>query len=276
MTLTIELIPCNHGPVSPDLLYVGLTDVRDLIKYFDEVWQVTGLSKWFRCRWRIEINHKDTSQPGMLDYSELYPKKLGGNSSQAAALVAMLAASGDPYGFEKITSINDFPSPEKIALDVAISAAVNCASDKPVKELSLSEVGSIPKKLYLTRNLLDYLVLFEDEKDDNEQQLADLRKKRQEHDQEQDSSKREKVPPVGIEYASTVEHALNLLLESNQYQTAYRTEINSAWLKQWEAPTGRFPGAPPAKPGDPDFENQPEDDEVDEEEASAASGRTEE
>jgi hypothetical protein len=130
--------------------------------------------------------------------------------------------------------------------------------------------------LYLTRNLLDYLVLFEDEKDDNEQQLADLRKKRQEHDQEQDSSKREKVPPVGIEYASTVEHALNLLLESNQYQTAYRTEINSAWLKQWEAPTGRFPGAPPAKPGDPDFENQPEDDEVDEEEASAASGRTEE
>jgi len=257
-TLTVELIESAKGPINPDLFYVGLTDVSDVTKHFEKVWNACGLSQWFRCRWRIEFNDETRQVPGV-DVNGKYISKLHGNSAQASCLAAILAACGDPYLMKSINAVSDFPPPEKIALDVAVSAAVDYNQQpQSVKELSLKKVGSVPEKLEKTRSLLDFLVLFRDEQ--KTEKINQLKAARKTHDDWPTSILADK--PVGIEDASTVENVLDLLLESNQYLNAYRESIQDAWLKQWEVDTGRFPGQPNAVEGDPDFNNRPTEESV--------------
>lgn len=102
--LTVELIPQPNGGVfCPDPLFHGLMDVGTyepgtdhLVTAMQEVWEASGLASRFRGRWRFTTEcPKDAKRNS--GQEPVFVPRVHGRSAQGAALVALLAASGDPY-----------------------------------------------------------------------------------------------------------------------------------------------------------------------------------
>ncbi len=227
--LTVELCPVrNGGPFCPDPLYLGLSSIvaepEPLFEAMNEVWDVSGLGARFRGRWRI------TNPPEIKrgDGGPLFPSRFLGNSAQAAALCAVLAASGNPYQEDLH---QDTPA-EPLVDDVAITAQLGpLGVEDRLADRQLGPVGGIPEKVGNSYRALDTLV-FATEEYTGPDRFQDL----------------------VIEHVQTVGEALDLLLVTNRYLKKYQHQVREKWLTQWAPRTARHPEDD--GPG-PDDENEP-------------------
>ncbi len=243
--LTVELFPCpKGGPFCPDPRFLGLTNINvtqtaperpdpSFVRALNAVWEISRFNEGFRGRWRLENPPKEVRHRIRTEY----PRRIVGNSAQAAALCAILAASGNAYGSGAgLTTLPDAPEP--LDLQVAISASVEIDNGvEEVKQLRLGSVGGVAAKRGDAKRL--DTVLFATEDFQENEALEQEEQQRQSSAGEVRSEQQRSGPFV--ERVETIEQALDVLLITNQYVKAYKAAVAESWLSEWEEGTAEYP-----------------------------------
>jgi hypothetical protein len=231
------------GQLIPDLRRMALTEIHeDCLQAFQEVWNLTQLGRWMTGVWSLgEKAPEDFSKANqrISDASSTFTPQIGGNSAQAAMLIALLAATGAPDTYEP----TDFTRPnfclEPLSLQTAISAAVDVqgsADSKPsvssIRGRLLQPVGKLPDKAEAAyKEGLDTIVICESQSVDDAPDLKEALAKTNEA--------RKPVSAAGdyrglwVEHAKTVDDALQILLQSNKYLRAYQANVKQQWKSNW-------------------------------------------
>ena len=231
------------GQLIPDLRRMALTEIdEDCLQAFQEVWNLTELGRWMTGVWSLgEKAPEDFSKANqrISDASSTFTPQIGGNSAQAAMLIALLAATGAPDTYEP----TDFTRPnfclEPLSLQTAISAAVDVqgsADSKPsvssIRGRLLQPVGKLPDKAEAAyKEGLDTIVICESQSVDDAPDLKEALAKTNEA--------RKPVSAAGdyrglwVEHAKTVDDALQILLQSNKYLRAYQANVEQQWKSNW-------------------------------------------
>ncbi|QDT70381.1 hypothetical protein MalM25_33290 [Planctomycetes bacterium MalM25] len=240
MRLTVELFPRESigegptGPFCPDPLSFGLTDIRQLLKPMQNAWERSRLSRHFRGRWRIENMVEETARP----FGILYLNSLGDTSAEAATLVALLAASGDPYQ-EDSGNYLQATGHESSLLDsrVAISASLTTGDKEHPTLVKLTKVGLVPLKVTAPglEAAIDTVAVSGGGLD-GEDSSSDLN---QILDKQRKASASNPYRGVTVERLDTIGEALDLMLVTNRYLAKYNEAIRKRWLEQWEGDTGK-------------------------------------
>jgi hypothetical protein len=164
---------------------------------------------------------------------------LAGRSAQIAALCAVLAASGDPY--RENPDERPTGKAEPLASDVAVSACVdNDHRDetKPLAQLPVGKVESVPEKLIAAKHLLDTVVLAEQQ---GELSHA-LREARTAQDEAR--GRQEQYSGLHVEYVASLGEALDLMLVTNRHLARYGDSVRERCLCQWEKDTAKSKADP--------------------------------
>lgn len=234
--LTVELYPCANGPIYPDPLYLGLTRLdRMFSDSITRLWKLTGLSKEYRARWRIETPSEEFQ---MKDFASVHPTVYSGRSAEAAFLCAMVAASGNPYCESALEG--RAAAGEPLDIRVAVSATVESQGQgqaAEVTKLQLGEVAKVPEKLEHAMGPL-HTVAYISKQRSNPTIAAIL--------QAQQPTR----TGLAIESIETVGDALDVLLLTNRYLRDHQAAVRDAWLQQWESRTARFSGDTDPGPDD--------------------------
>jgi hypothetical protein len=244
--------PGYIAPLIPDLCAMALTRVDEAcFNALSQVWDQTGLGRWMTGVWSLgeEIPGKFRKlHVDIVRDQPEYPTYLGGPSAQAAMLVALLAATGQPDDYEpdQVTlpaCLQDRSRPpehrnaEPLCLSSAISAQVENVSraalgktGRSIRSLKLEPIGKEPSKADAAQKYgLRTAVFCHDEVftsgsdwDDAEQKTKDTRK-----------AYGGEYQGLWIERAVTVGDALDVLLEQNRYIRAINLDAERKWEKQW-------------------------------------------
>jgi hypothetical protein len=235
------------GQLIPDLCGMGLTAFhKNCLDAFTEVWQQTQLWRWVRGVWRLDgVMPSELAGEVLVDAppTHAHPAmaSLGGPSAQAAMLLALLAATGAPDDYEPDQPDRPPFKAEPLCLRTAISARVDWGSDaKSIRHRTLLQVGQKPKKASAASDAgLQTAVFCRDESlipDYQEAETASLQEK-----QTPNAAGGHPYRGLWVERASTVEEALELLLERNKYLREYQGVIQNAWDSVWLAPQEALP-----------------------------------
>ena len=254
LNLTVELFPCEQGVFCPDPMFLGLTSIMhsdltlDLCQAMHDVWVRSGLSPWFRGRWRITTPDSVAAVP--LEIKQYY-----GRSLQAATLCALLAACGDPYRENdkgEIRNTQPTAEPEPLASNIAISATLGPGgSNEPLSKMILGKVGYIPAKLMEASKFLD-TVLLSEEDCQRSVEATDLINKKDEA-----QKKRSPYNGLDVETVRTLGQAFDVMLVRNRYLRAYQAAIRDEWLRGWQKGTARFEGDDAPGPDDANVYEMP-------------------
>ena len=258
--LTVELFRDGLSGLIPDLLTLGLTDIdardtrgKSFLGYVDEVWELSGLgSKGFSGRWRL-LNraplHMEYLYPTGDNKTDLVLNSISGNSAQAALLVALLAASGQVFAPVGDLAANAPVDRQYLNPDHAITAGVDARSAVPgdPRALRLTEIGSLDEKHGALERYakfhdrqdsklrLNTILLFKDEYE-NDPVVLESRKAETAR-----ARSNQTVEVAGLHYnpATTIQDALDAMLECNQWADLIRTATTTAWEKEWCYPRNK-------------------------------------
>lgn len=272
--LTVELFQDGLCGFVPDLLTLGMTSIaepdsttgKSFLQHMDDVWQLSGLgAKNFCGRWRI-LNraplHRHYMFPELRDEPTEYLSSLSGNSAQAAAMVALLAASGqvfDPvHQLQQAQTNGQIPKPVFLNLDFAVTAGIDIQQSPPddPRQLSLTRVGELNAKLsgvsrFSSRDddsnapqrLYAMLVADAEYREENKKSDSVIAKAKAEEDQKEAAAASDNSEAVfhGVRYRpiKTIHDALDAMLESNQFREALMASAQDEWLKLWSFPKNK-------------------------------------
>ena len=141
----------DYGVFYPNLLLNGATEFdSDFLGALQKAWEYSELGTRFHGWWGFK--YAGTETKNQVNRKDFHRSKFSGASAQAATLVALLAASGDPY-CEGTSATNwnliDGTSPnagEQIDATVAISATLSPELDASLTNPINSE-GNVPGPL---------------------------------------------------------------------------------------------------------------------------------
>ena len=249
-----EQSPGYIAPLIPDLCAMALTRVDEAcFTALSQVWDQTGLGRWMTGVWSLgeEIPGKfgKLNVDIVRDQPE-YPTSLGGPSAQAAMLVALLAATGQPDDYEpdQVTLptclLNRSRPPEQRAEPLCLQSAISAQVEnlpraalgkcgRSIRSLKLKPIGKEPSKADAAKQYgLRTAVFCHEEKftsgsdwHDAEQKTQDARK-----------AYGGEYQGLWIERAVTVGDALDVLLEQNRFVRAINLDAKSKWEGQWLPP----------------------------------------
>ena len=227
-----------NGQLIPDLCGMGMTAIdKKCLDAFAEVWQGLKLDRWVRGVWRLDTVHPPNFDKEVLVDAEstqhhTAATALGGQSAQAAMLIALLSATGIPDEYEPTQEQRPPFKPEPLRTTTAISAAVDFSkSAASIRDLALTPIGkTFQKATAAQKKGMQSVVFAEQEKLTGDSKEAE--------EQTKAASKPQPTSAIAytglwIERAATVEEAVDLLLERNKYLRAYQASIQSAWDDLW-------------------------------------------
>ena len=237
------------GQLIPDLRRMALTEIHeDCLQAFQEVWNLTELGRWMTGVWSLgEKAPEDFSKSNhrIPEASSTFTAQIGGDSAQAAMLIALLAATGAPDTYEPTDITRPNFCPEPLSLQTAISAAVDVqgsAHSQPgvssIRGRLLKPVGKLPDKAEAAyKEGLATIVICETETLQDAPEIKQALEKTKEA--------RKPLSAAGdyrglwVEHATTVDDALQILLQSNKYLRAYQANVQQQWENNW------LPDSPP-------------------------------
>ena len=251
--LTVELFRDGLTGLIPDLYTLGHTNINEpdsagksFLEYFDDVWTLSGLDRLgFSGRWRL-LNraplHAEYVYPTLAEADQRLDS-VSGNSAQAALLVALLAASGQVFAPVAELPADATVDRQYLNLDHAITAGVAgrpavAGDPRNVVLVEVAEIGVKHAALETYARLHD--------KEDSPLRLntillsgADY-KTRQQTAASSPSGIGRQPPKQAAEFgalhyqsATTIQDALDAMLECNQWSRAIRASTTGTWEAQW-------------------------------------------
>ena len=236
----VELRPAvSCGQIVPNLPEMGLTCIRhtaadeDLLISIERAWRQSQLASKWHARWRI------VQPPELATTSPLYLKRLHGRSAEAAALCALLAASGDPWG--DLPPVAGETTP--LDLTIALSARLDQASPGSFdpRQIPLAVVGGTQGKIEtaVEKRLTHVLLGPEQQWHDTaspalRQWVEEVRVK-----QALAIQNNRNYDGILVEHVATVGEALDWMLLVNRLLRDYQSRLRSDWLSRWKGETGR-------------------------------------
>ena len=262
--LVVELFRDGFVGLIPDLFTLGMTDIgqqppgggKSFLEHMDTVWDFSGLgSAGFCGRWRL-LNRAplnvDYVWPTPREDEPLSLRDISGNSAQAALMVALLAASGQVY--EPVAALRQSAEPFHpvyLHLGTAITAGVEVNGPIPddPRTLKLTEIGGLSSKhAAVIKHFANY-----DGSRDPVLRLDSVLLAAEEYDTEatnpnsairlanSEAARAERSGGSGLHYnpATTIQDALDAMLECNQWARLIRTATTTAWEMEWCYPRNK-------------------------------------
>ena len=239
--LSVELFQDGFAGFVPDFLVMpGLNffeprgkEGKSFLKYVDDAWRLSALhARGFSGRWRLLHRpplHRDFEYPQLRhDAPELM--EVSGPSAQAAFLVSLLAASG--YALSSKSAIIDSAEFDSQYLDprCAVTASITeppAEDPRDPLQLQLAKVGHLNQKLAA---VTEYSPLSSAEHSKHRIQSMLLGEPSQKSAEDRSF--------YGVNYIeiSTVQQALDLMLESNRWREAFAIQVTEHWENRWTYP----------------------------------------
>jgi hypothetical protein len=229
------------GQLIPDLRRMALTEIGDdCLQAFQEVWKLTNLGQWVTGVWSLgepAPREFERANRGIGVDLPTLTSQINGDSAQAAMLIALLAATGAPETYDPSASTRPTFQLEPLNLQTAISAAVQVGgTENPdgnsIRRCLLKKVGKLPAKANAAYNEgLATIVICDPQTLENAPEIQ------QALDKTKMSRKAENAAGdyrgLWVEQATTVDDALQILLQSNKSLRAYQAYVQQQWDSNW-------------------------------------------
>lgn len=246
MWLTVEVFRDGLTGFIPDLMTLGFTAIHEndsFLNAMDQAWNCSGLGGLgFSGRWRITNMPTRECSASVHERETHYLRNLQGKSAQAAALVAILAASGLVYSKPAAEEAKSDLPPSNLNPAFPITATIDSTtmSGSDPRTIQLGGVLAINDKLAAgvrfkvddhprAPSYIDTILVsapeYRDQKKNPNSEIAKALK------QEKESPK----SYFGIHFqdCKTIGDALNWMLEVNTWKKAWNEQCQSDWEAQW-------------------------------------------